>query len=242
MWGRLSDLPSMPRLPRIDIPGIPQHIVQRGNDRQPCFFTHLDRIRYLDELRELTMRCGCSVHAYVLMTNHVHLLLTASDRGQVSSLMQSLGRRYVRFVNLRYRRTGTLWEGRYKSCVVDTETYLLRCYRYIELNPVRAGMVEAPGQYRWSSYLANAAAAFDALVSPHPTWLALGQTARERAEAYAALVAEAVPDEELATIRQYVQRQQALGSTRFQSAIERQLGRRCSPGTPGRPRQAEKVL
>ena len=236
----------MPRLPRIDLAGIPQHVVQRGNDRQPCFFTDVDRVRYLDELRELTLRSGCAVHAYVLMTNHVHLLLTPTEKGQVGRLMQSLGRRYVRFINLRHGRTGTLWEGRYKSCLVDSGSDLLRCYRYIELNPVRARMVATPGEYPWSSYRSNATGHPDLLLTPHPAWLALGSTSAQRASAYAALVAEAVTEEELATIRQYVQRQHALGSVRFQAAIERQLARRCTPGTPGRPRQQsaarEKVL
>lgn len=128
----------MPRQPRLDLAGVPQHIVQRGNDRQPCFFQDIDRVRYLDELRGICMRESCAVHAYVLMTNHVHLLITPSAQGQVTRVMQSLGRRYVRYVNDRYRRTGTLWEGRYKACLVDSESYLLRCYRYIELNPLRA--------------------------------------------------------------------------------------------------------
>lgn len=146
----------MPRLPRIDLPGIPRHVIQRGNDRQPCFFQEVDYVRYLGDLKELSIRSGCVIHAYVLMTNHVHLLLTPSQVGQVSTLMQALVRRYVRYVNDRYGRTGTLWERRYKSCLVDSETYLLSCYRHIELNPVRAAMVTAPGDYRWSSFRSNA--------------------------------------------------------------------------------------
>jgi putative transposase len=110
-------------------PGVAQHVVQRGNDRQPCFFTDIDRIRYLQDLHELSLKLGIAVHAYVLMTNHVHLLLTSQQTGATSTLMQSLGRRYVRYINTQYRRTGTLWEGRYKSCPVQGEIYLLRCYR-----------------------------------------------------------------------------------------------------------------
>ena len=132
----------MPRQPRIDLPHVAQHIVQRGNDRQPCFFTDGDRLRYLGDLRELALYIGCAVHAYVLMTNHVHLLVTPAESGQIPHLMQALGRRYVRYVNTRYRRTGTLWEGRYKACPVHGDAYLMRCYRYIENNPVRAAMVE----------------------------------------------------------------------------------------------------
>ncbi len=149
----------MPRQPRLDIAHIPQHIVQRGNDRQPCFFSDVDRERYLQELRELALREHCAVHAYVLMTNHVHLLMTPSEAGQIGHLMQSLGRRYVRYVNDRYHRTGTLWEGRYKSSPVDSETYLLHCYRYIELNPVRARMTTDPLHYPWSSHASNVSAA-----------------------------------------------------------------------------------
>lgn len=123
----------MPRQPRLDLAHIPQHVIQRGNDRQPCFFTGFDCIRYLDELREITLREGCAVHVYVLMTNHVHLLMTPTQAWQVARVMQSLGRRYVRFIKDRYRRTGTLWEDRYKACLIDSQAYLLRCNRYIEV-------------------------------------------------------------------------------------------------------------
>ncbi|MDG2537740.1 transposase [Dyella jiangningensis] len=129
----------MARHPRIDLPHIPQHIVQGRNVWQPCFFAEQDYQRYLMELREVCLREGCRVHAYVFMTNHAHLLATPCASGQIARVMQALGRRYVRYINDRYRRTGTLWEGRYKSCLVDG--YRLRCYRYIELNPVRARMV-----------------------------------------------------------------------------------------------------
>ncbi|WP_372016631.1 transposase [Pseudoxanthomonas sp. 10H] len=134
----------MPRPPRLDPPGIARHVVQRGNDRQPCFFADIDRQRYLQDLRKLALAHACQVHAYVLMTNHVHLLVTPAHAGALAVLMQALGRRYVRYVNDHYRRTGTLWEGRYKACLVDGDDHLLRCYRYIELNPVRAGMVADP--------------------------------------------------------------------------------------------------
>ncbi|EIL89461.1 transposase [Rhodanobacter fulvus Jip2] len=129
----------MPRQPRLDLAGVPQHVVQRGNDRQPCFFQDVDHVRYLDELPEVCLREKCAVHAYVLITNHVHLLMTPSTQGQVARVMQPLGRRYVRYVNGRYRRTGTLWEGRYKACLVDSETYRLRCYRYMKTGSVRVG-------------------------------------------------------------------------------------------------------
>jgi len=210
----------MPRPLRIDLPHIPQHVVQRGNDRQPCFFQPIDRVRYLDELREISRRAGCAVHAYVLMTNHVHLLMTPSAPGQVGHVMQALGRRYVRYINDRYRRTGTLWEGRYKSCPVESDDHLLRCYRYIELNPVRAAMVASPADYDASSYGANACGRRDPLVTPHPHYLALGPTPPARRQAYHELVDAAIGDDELAQIRLRLQRQHALGSDRFRAMIE----------------------
>ena len=155
----------MPRPLRIDFPGIPQHVIQRGNDRQPCFFDDADYLCYRSELRDMARREGCAVHAYVLMTNHVHLLLTPLQPGAVARTMQSLGRRYVRYINATYGRTGTLWEGRYKASLVGDGDYLLRCHRYIELNPLRAGMVADPCDYRWSSHRALAFGEADPLMA-----------------------------------------------------------------------------
>lgn len=228
---------AMPRQPRLDLQGIPQHIVQRGNDRQPCFFADEDRRRYLNELREISHREGCRVHAYVLMTNHVHLLMTPSAVGQVARVMQALGRRYVRYVNDSYRRTGTLWEGRYKSCLVDSDSYLLRCYRYIELNPLRARMVTAPGDYPWSSFPSNGLGRHNPLIHPHAGYLSLGSTQAERCEAYRALIAEALSPDDVDHIRLHLQRQHALGSERFRASIEAQLSRRAGPAKIGRPRK-----
>lgn len=227
----------MARRPRIDLPGIPQHVVQRGNDRQPCFFTDADRHRYLRDLKEIALREHCDVHAYVLMTNHVHLLMTPEHSGQVARVMQALGRSYVRYVNDRYRRTGTLWEGRYKSSLVDRDTYLLRCYRYIELNPVRAKMCSDPAEYAWSSHGANALGLHDALVHPHPTYLRLGESPEERCAAYRAIALETLSDEDIEAIRLHLQRQHALGSDRFRTAIEAQLARPAGPLKIGRPRK-----
>jgi putative transposase len=228
----------MPRQPRLDLAGVPQHIVQRGNDRQPCFFQDVDHVRYLDELREICLRESCAVHAYVLMTNHVHLLMTPSGQGQVARVMQSLGRRYVRYVNDRYRRTGTLWEGRYKACLVDSESYLLRCYRYIELNPLRARMVADPADYRWSSFACNALGVVDPLIRPHSSYLSLGGNVDERCSVYRALVEETITPDELASIRLHLQRQHAYGTERFRVAIEAQLSRRAGPAKIGRPKKA----
>lgn len=233
---------NMPRLPRLDVPGIPQHVVQRGNDRQPCFYSDGDRRRYLEDLREISLKLGCAVHAYVLMTNHVHLLATPRERGDLGRMMQALGRRYVRYVNDRYDRTGSLWEGRFKACLVDSERYVLACHRYIELNPVRAAIVVDPGDYPWSSYRHNALGQPDPLLTARPEYAALGPCAEARHEAYRMLVAQELPDEDIAAIRLYVQRQQALGTERFQHAIGEMLGRRAGPGRNGRPRQSETVL
>lgn len=142
----------MPRRPRIKLAGLPQHLVQRGINRMACFFADEDYHCYLHWLKKSAADWECAIHAYVLMTNHVHLLVTPITPDGTARLMQSIGRRYVQYVNRAYRRSGSLWEGRYKSSVVQEETYLLRCMRYIELNPVRAGMTRDPGQYRWSSY------------------------------------------------------------------------------------------
>ncbi len=220
----------MPRPPRIDLPGIAQHIVQRGNDRKPCFFADVDRIRYLQDLRDIARREYCTVHAYVLMDNHVHLLVTPMAPGQVGRLMQALGRVYVRYVNDRYSRTGTLWEGRYKACPVIDDGYVLRCQRHIELNPLRARMVADPGDYRWSSHRAATLAEPDPLVHPHRAWLALGQDQPARQRAWRALLGEAIDPAETNAIRLHLQRQRLYGPERIHRAIETQAGR-----APGRP-------
>lgn len=229
----------MPRQPRPDLAAVPQHVVQRGNDRQACFFEEVDYRTYLTGLRQASQRYGCSVHAYVLMTNHVHLLLTPAASGGVSRMMQWLGRHYVGYVNARYRRTGTLWEGRYKSCLVDTERYLLTCYRYIELNPVRAAMVPTPGEYRWSSYHVNARGMGDPAVSPHLEYLRLGPDAASRQLAYQMLFDEVLTHERITEIRAYLQQQRALGSLRFQHQVEAMLGR-CAQVRPAHRPFAEK--
>lgn len=225
----------MPRLPRLDLPGIPQHVVQRGHDRLPCFVAEVDYMRYRQELLDAAPRHGCAIHAYVLMTNHVHLLVSPATEGAVSRMMQMLGRRYVGGFNARYRRSGTLWEGRFKSCLVDSEDYLLRCYRYIELNPVRARMVEAPGQYPWSSYAANALGRTDHLVTPHPAWLALDPEPGVRRVRYAEWVSEDTDAEETAEIRVHLRQGKAYGSQRFRRHIETLVGRCAEVRPRGRP-------
>ena len=164
----------MARLPRFCPAGLPQHIIQRGNNRNICFMGEQDFVAYASWLEEYAIKFAVDIHAWVFMTNHVHLLATQSSQDAVPRMMQSLGRRYVQYFNSTYRRSGTLWEGRYKSSLVQTEQYLLACYRYIELNPVRAGMVNDPAEYSWSSYRCNALGLDASMCSPHGEYLALG--------------------------------------------------------------------
>ena len=196
----------------------------------------IDRKRYLQDLRELSLKGACDVHAYVLMTNHVHLLVTPLQSGAISRLMQSLGRRYVRYINDTYGRTGTLWEGRYKSHLVADDEHLLRCYRYIELNPVRAGMVSHAGGYRWSSYHHNALGRADPLIRPHVCYSCLARSEAERQHAYRELVQQAC-DEDASRFSNHMRHQRPMGSDRFRAAIEVQLGRKLTPGKVGRPRK-----
>lgn len=231
----------MARLPRLDLPGVPQHVIQRGNNRQPCFVADEDYATYREDLLEAAQKRHCAVHAYVLMTNHVHLLVTGAEPGSVSKMMQQLGRRYVAFFNARYRRSGTLWEGRFKTSLVDTCRYLLTCYRYIELNPVRAAMVADPADYRWSSFHWNACGRPDALVTPHPGYVALGAGPEQRRAAYRALFDHAIGDDDMADIRSHVQQQRALGTRRFQAEIATLLARSVAVRPRGRPKRLPQV-
>ncbi len=228
-------LSDMARLPRFELAGVPQHVVQRGNNRLPCFLDDEDRQRYLQCLRQALLRFDCKLHAYVLMSNHVHLLLTPVEAGAVSRMMHTFARNYVGSFNGRHGRTGTLWEGRYKACLVDSGRYFLACSRYIELNPVRAWMVAAPGDYPWSSYRANAEGCMDALLNPHAEYLALGADPTTRTAAYRALFAEALPDELVNEIRGYLQQQKALGTDRFRAWVEARTGRFATTRPLGRP-------
>lgn len=225
----------MARPPRYDLAGIAQHVVQRGNNRLPCFLDDEDRQRYLQCLRQGLLRFGCRLHAYVLMSNHTHLLLTPDETGAVSRLMHTFGRNYAGLFNGRHGRTGTLWEGRYKACLVDSGSYFLACSRYIELNPVRAWMVAQPGEYPWSSYGANATGRVDLLLTSHPEYLALGSEPATRAMAYRALFADALPDELVEEIRRYLQQQKVLGADRFRSWVEARTGQFAAVRSIGRP-------
>lgn len=194
----------MARLPRIDLANVPQHIIQRGNNRQLCFFAAEDYRVYLKSLLLAAQKYECFVHAYVLMTNHVHLLATGTTLGAVSLMMQSLGRRYVRYVNAAHRRTGTLWEGRFRSSLVDSERYLLACYRYIEMNPVRASIVATPGDYPWSSFSHNASGVSDSVITTHKCYTALADTHAARRKVYRNLFECPVDDDEIKAIRAHV--------------------------------------
>ena len=225
----------MPRRLRIKLAGMPQHLVQRGVNREPCFFAEEDYHCYLHWLKEAARDWRCTIHAYVLMTNHVHLLLTPESPQGPAKLMQSVGRRYVQYVNRYYRRTGTLWEGRFKSSAVQAETYLLACHRYIELNPVRAGMVNDPGQYRWSSYRHNGLGQRDALITDHPLYLALGLDTESRLAAYRALFRSQLDEEALADIRVSISQGHLLGNNRFTAAVCAAAGVRRTQARRGRP-------
>jgi putative transposase len=227
----------MARKPRLDLAEVPQHIVQRGNNRGPCFFDDGDHRAYLDLLREAARAAGVSVHAYALMTNHTHLLVTPREAGRVSAMMQALGRRYVQWINKRRGRTGTLFDGRFKSSLVDSERYLLCCYRYIELNPVRAGMVAQPADYPWSSYRCNALGHADNLVTAHEAVAALGATPDQRQDIYRAFVAEGVSTQEREAIRDHLLQGRALGSAGFQARVEAAAGRPAFLVARGRPRR-----
>ena len=201
----------MPRRPRLSAAGIPMHVIQRGHDRDDCFFADADYQFYLRHLEEQAIAQGCLIHAYVLMTNHVHLLVTPDSQYGVSLMMKSLNQRYVQYVNSVYDRSGTLWGGRFKSCLTKTDNYALACYRYIELNPVRANMVQHPMHYRWSSYAANANGKSNSLVSPHSIYLSLGASNHERGKRYRALVEQGLDEDTLNEIRFATNRSEILG-------------------------------
>lgn len=231
----------MPRPHRLNIPGYPYHVVQRGNNRGACFFAERDYVFYLKCVERAAQKFECAVHAYALMTNHVHLLLTPAHKDSLQKLMQSVGKRYVYYINKRYDRTGRLWEGRYRPFIVEEDSYLLACYRYIELNPVRAGLAIAPEHYPWSSFAANGLGRRNSLVSPHETYLALSAAPEKRPQEYRLLFAEddQLPIDELIECRTSEVR--VIGSRRFRSKIETLTGQELEPGKRGRPRIAENV-
>lgn len=228
----------MPRHPRVVFPEVPLHIIQRGNNRQPCFSGDTDRQVYLSMLSAHSLDSSCDLHAYVLMGNHVHLLLTPRRADSAARLMKSLGERYVQYFNRRHGRTGSLWEGRFRSCLVQDERYLLVCQRYIELNPVRADMVKLPGEYLWSSYAANALGIRNELLRPHATYRALGQSDPERQSGYRALFMDVLGPLVLKHLRTAVNGNFSFGDNNFELRMRCAAGRPVVPGAAGRPSAA----
>lgn len=225
----------MARRSRLNLSGVPQHLIQRGNNRQATFFAEEDYRCYLGWLADAAKKYDCRIYAYVLMTNHVHLLASTSKPYGLSLMMQYVGRYYVRHVNRSYRRSGTLWEGRFKASLVDTKDYFLHCCRYIECNPVRAGMVQGPGEYPWSSYRSHAFGIPDNLLSWHERYESLGKSGEERQQAYRDLFRTELDSKELAEIRDTVNRGWPLGGNRYKEEIEHALNRVARPPKRGRP-------
>jgi putative transposase len=224
----------MPRRARHYVAGLPYHLVQRGNNRQACFMGPADYRRYLELWEEASRRYGVAVHAYCLMTNHVHFLATPAEADSLSRATRVVGSRYAQYINRTYRRTGTLWEGRHRASLVQSGRYLLACYRYIELNPVRAGMVSQPGDYPWSSHGQNARGE-DGWLQPHPDYLALGRDEAGRLQAYWGLVAAGLNANDLTHLRRATQYCQPVGDEAFRRRVEREYGIRLGQTRRGRP-------
>ena len=225
----------MARRPRLDLPGLPVHVTQRGVNRCAIFLDDIDRLHYLRLLRSTCARLPLALHAYVLMDNHVHLLLTTSRPGDLSSAMHGIGHKYVQWFNWRHERIGTLWQGRFKACVVDSDAYLLEVIRYIELNPVRAAMVLCAQDYPWSSVHVHLGRRSDPAITNHDVFEATGSTPRERADRWTDWLRAGVSDDDLVDIRRHMQRESALGDARFQAMVEQAVNRPVACRPRGRP-------
>lgn len=225
----------MARLPRLSVPGYPHHVIQRGNNRQPIFVTDADRQFMLELLEAHARQWEVAVHAYVLMGDHFHLLLTPHDAQGLSHMMQAVGRRYVRYFNDRHGRTGTLWEGRYRSTLIEAQRHLLACMAYIDLNPVRAGLVPQASDYAWSSHGHYAGLRSDRLLTPHPLYWALGNTPFAREAAYARLVQDGVSEQECSALTDSALKGWALGDPVFVAELQKHTDRRLSKAKAGRP-------
>jgi putative transposase len=231
----------MARQPRFFVAGETQHVIQRGNNRAPIFAGEQDYRFFFDCLMKACGVHGLLVHAYVLMTNHLHLLATPAHELSLPKALQSVGRRYVQFFNGRYQRTGTLWEGRYRASVVDGEPYLLTCMRYIEMNPVRAGIVERPADYPWSSHRSNARGVHDPLVTAHELYYRLGRSVLERQGAYRDLFRLQLSTSDVQTIREATNKNWALGDERYKRRIGEVSGRQSTPKRKGRQSKTEEA-
>jgi putative transposase len=229
----------MPNSRRFHVPDLPQHVVQRGNNRQDCFLTDEDRSEYLLRLAIASRKYAVAIHAYALMPNHVHLLATPETGEGVGRLMQAVGSGYVRTFNARYRRSGTLWDGRYFSSLVGADAYFWNCHRYIELNPVRAGIVVRPDEYHWSSFARNALGRPDQVVTPHPAYLALARCISDVPASYLSLFASPLRESTLTEIRYRLHQERAYGDEAFVSRIEAESPRSPRCRGPGRPAAEE---
>ena len=229
----------MPRQPRLVLPEVAAHLIQRGNDRNPCFREPADYMVYLVNLRALAAKHACAVHAYCLMTNHVHLLLTPSSAEACTALMRDLGQRYVQYFNRRHARTGTLWEGRFRSSVVESARYVLACYRYIELNPVRAGMVRHAADYPWSSHTANIGEAPRTFLSPHVEFVALGSSVSGCEAAYRLLFESEMETAVIREIREATNGGYPLAGDAFKERLRSSSSRKIERGRAGRPAKAD---
>lgn len=231
----------MPRSSRVICPNTPHHIVQRGHNRQAVFISDDDYRYYLKNLIYFKQEFNCRIYSYCLMTNHVHLIVDPGSKPELLSLlMKHVAGRQARYVNRLEKRSGSLWEGRFKSSIVSTVEYLAACCRYVELNPLRAGIVKHPGKYQWSSYTSKANGERDLAVNLDRTYLALGNNEKERQVAYAQYVLTAAPEHEIKLIRNALQRGQLTGSETFREEISLKLGIRFSNRGPGRPRKIQK--
>ena len=228
----------MARLPRLVVPNQPHHIIQTGNDLQTIFRDMDDHFAFLCWLRDAARQFKVAIHAYVLMPNHLHLLATPADSTGLGRMMQWIGRHYVPYFNAKYRRSGTLWQGRYKATVIESEQYFLLCSRYIELNPARAGLVAAATDYPWSSLAHHVGVKPDPLITDHPLYWALGNTPFDREASYKALLEQGISAREAEALTQATQKGWALGSEQFKVLLERQISRRVAPGKRGRPRKS----
>jgi putative transposase len=213
------------------------HAVHRGHNKEAVFFDDLDYLEYLRCLKQAADACMCGIHAYVLMSNHVHLLLTPEQPDSIGRLFQSMGRHYVRHINSTYQKRGALWEGRYKCNIVQSQSYLLACMRYIEMNPVRAGVTSHPALYRWSSYVANALGVSNAILTAHPEYLALGAAPAERRSVYQGLFGSQLDADQLTLLRSALQTGTPLGNDKFRDQIEAALGRKVGLMRRGRPKK-----
>lgn len=228
----------MPRPPRTVLPGHPLHLIQRGNNRSACFVDDTDRAHYVRALGSASARAGCAIHACVLMTNHVHLLITPSGADSSGRMMQTLGRRYVCHFNRRHGRSGTLWEGRFRSTMMDSEPYFHTSSRYVESNPVRAGLVTEPDGYRWSSYRCNARGEADALVTPHPLYVALETNPALRCASYRALFSSASEPQVYEAIRRATNAGTVVGEAPHRELLEAALHRRLTRASHGGDRRS----